>query len=176
MDIVSKAIESTADFSPCRKFRFTLTRKFPFGKGKINFIMLNPSTADENYNDPTIARCEKMALRDGFEYMAITNLFPYRATDPKDMKEFYRGLGESWQCMDYSKNLEVIEKLAFESDRLICAWGNHGNFLNTSDLVREILDTEILRKRAYYLELNKSGEPKHPLYISSSIEPQLLFT
>ena len=53
MKIKTEAIESHASFSPCRQWRYTLERRFAFGEGIINFIMLNPSTADEDHNDPT---------------------------------------------------------------------------------------------------------------------------
>jgi hypothetical protein len=87
-----KRTGSGAIFSPCRKWRYVLWRiwepvdKFLEGERMIVFIGLNPSTADEHKNDPTVSRCVRMARDWGFPGMFMLNAFAYRATDPQVMK------------------------------------------------------------------------------------------
>lgn len=77
--------QSGADFSPCQRYRYKLWRKW--GNGDlVNFLMLNPSTADAVQNDPTVERCERRARQLGFDGLIVTNLFAFRATDPRTLK------------------------------------------------------------------------------------------
>mgnify|MGYP000880158315 CR=1 FL=1 len=75
-------IKPTAGFSPDREFRYTLTRRWD-DRLLVNFLMLNPSTADENIEDPTIRRCMGFARDWGYGGLMVTNIFAYRSTDPK---------------------------------------------------------------------------------------------
>ena len=74
-------------FSPDRKYRFLLTRRVGPGERAVNFLMLNPSTADEECNDPTISRCVGFARTWGFAWLLVTNLSPFRAARPRDLLE-----------------------------------------------------------------------------------------
>lgn len=128
--------------------------------------MLNPSTADEFFNDPTIGRCESYAVKKNFSTLIITNIFAYRATSPNDMKaQGDKAVGED------SRNDEAILQSIEKSDVVVCAWGNHGSFLERSSKVK-LLPNFLFKDNVFYLELNKSGEPKHPLYISGDVEPK----
>ena len=73
------AVESYATFSPCRQYRFALWRYWKSGT-QVLFVMLNPSTADEATDDPTIRRCIGFARTWGFASRAASNLFAYRTT------------------------------------------------------------------------------------------------
>jgi len=75
-----------AVFSPCRKWRYLLWRQWDASKPAANFLMLNPSTADESKLDPTCARARDYAERWGYGALIVTNVFGWRATDPTDMK------------------------------------------------------------------------------------------
>jgi len=166
MDISTKAQDSIADFSSCMKYRWSLKRdlrNINSGNKTMNFIMLNPSTANEEFNDPTVARCENRTIDMGYSYMIVTNIFAYRATDPDDMKAQSDPVGEL--------NDKTISDSASESDYIICAWGNHGNFMNRGAGVKKILDD--INKPLYYLKMNGSGQPSHPLYLRKDIEPAL---
>ncbi len=77
--------ETGAKFSRCRKWRYLLWRKWADGP-VANFLMLNPSTADELRLDPSCTRARLYAERWGFGALVVTNLFGWRATDPADMK------------------------------------------------------------------------------------------
>ena len=109
--------------------------------------MLNPSTADEFYNDPTVLRCENRAILEGYKSLIVTNVFAFRATEPKDMKAFYsKDLTE-----EYFKNFKHIEKIAEKSDKIICAWGNDGGYLKTSEKIRDILKE--FQEKIFYLKM-----------------------
>ena len=74
---------STAIYSDCRSYRYSLTRVWEAEGRKVNFVMLNPSTATEVQNDPTVERCEQRARALGFGAFCVTNIFAWRDTDPK---------------------------------------------------------------------------------------------
>lgn len=121
------------------------------------FIGLNPSTADETENDPTIRRCIDYAQRWGYGGIYVTNLFAYRATDPTVMKAASDPIGPL--------NDQWIEKLVPYAELLVAIWGNHGRLHNRSDQIRNLL----LGMKC--LRMNKGGEPAHPLYQPKSAIP-----
>ena len=161
MDIPTKAIKSIAEFSECMQYRYSLIRDFASGKGSINFIMLNPSTANETFNDPTVARCENRAIDGGFAQMVVTNIMAYRATDPNDMRSSNDPVG--------SENDKAILAFAEKADEVICAWGEHGKFLDRGNHVKALLKSHNISTKA--LKINKSGHPAHPLYLPKKLEP-----
>lgn len=147
-----------AVFSPCRRYRYKLWRRWSDTK-PLNFLMLNPSTADETVNDPTVEGCERRAREWGYGGVVVTNLFAFRATDPEEMKRCGDPVG-------IDNNDHIRREYVF-SAMTICAWGNHGAHMNRSATVRKLLSKGVL----HALKLNKSGEPQHPLYIARSVKP-----
>ncbi|MCJ8330368.1 MAG: DUF1643 domain-containing protein [Lentisphaeria bacterium] len=146
-----------AKLSVCRKYRYALWRVWDESKDKAMFVCLNPSTADETIDDPTLVRCINFASSWGYGAVVMANLFAFRATDPDDMKIAKNPIGEEndqW-LMDLSKNASIV----------ICAWGNDGGYKNRANSVNEILTKQ------HYLKLNKSGEPAHPLYLRKNLNP-----
>jgi len=121
------------------------------------FIGLNPSTADESTDDPTLIRCMNFAKSWGFGGVCMANLFAYRATDPADMKAAENPIG--------SQNNKWLKILAEDAGLIVAAWGNDGAYLGRSDQVKKRL------KDLYCLKMNKSGEPAHPLYQRADITP-----
>ena len=85
--IIKNSEHSSAIFSPDEKYRYFLRRQLSDKPGTVNFIMLNPSTADENVNDPTVARCCNYTKQWGFGSIIVTNIFALRSTDPKGLRE-----------------------------------------------------------------------------------------
>lgn len=79
-------MKKSAILSDDRKYRYSLSRVWDESKNKVMFIGLNPSTADETEDDPTIRRCINFAKSWGYVGLEMTNLFAFRATAPKDMK------------------------------------------------------------------------------------------
>ena len=155
-----KITASGARFSNCRRWRYLLWRKW--GDGPVaNFLMLNPSTADEVKLDPSCTRARVYAEQWGFGALIVTNLFGWRATDPGDMKAARDPVGRG--------NDAAIVQAARHSRLVVCAWGNHGLHLDRSPRVARMLRDA--RVKLHVLKLNGSGEPAHPLYLPGSLRP-----
>ena len=154
---------SVAVYSDCETYRYALTRTWdPKGK-RVNFLMLNPSTATEVQNDPTVERCERRARALGFGAFRVTNLFAFRATDPKVMRAAADPVGP--------ENDTAITEAAHWAGRVICAWGTHGAHLDRGPRVTSLLHGTGLP--LYHLGLSLAGHPKHPLYIGYKVQPTL---
>jgi len=143
-----------ATFSDCERYRYKLWRVWDKSKGICMFLMLNPSTADELQNDPTVERCERRARSMGYGGLVVCNLFAFRATQPADMKAQDDPVGPD--------NDAVIIEESRGAAMIVCAWGNHGIHRNRSERVRAILGLHNITLHA--LNISKSGEPAHPLY------------
>ena len=154
--------ESGARFSGCRRWRYLLWRRWDAAGPVANFLMLNPSTADEVKLDPSCTRARLYAERWGFGALIVTNLFGWRATDPDEMKSAKDPVG--------SGNDAAILFAARRSSLIVCAWGNHGAHLERSSAVRSSLKKHEVPLHA--LRLNGNGEPAHPLYLPASLEPR----
>lgn len=149
---------SGAMFSRCRKWRYLLWRRW--GEGPVaNFLMLNPSTADELKLDPSCTRARVYAEQWGFGALMVTNLFGWRATDPEEMKAVRDPVGRG--------NDRAILNAAVESALVVCAWGNHGGHLGRAEAVLRLLKKERIRLHA--LRVNGGGHPAHPLYLPGSL-------
>ena len=147
-----------AELSECRKYRYALWRIWDNSRPKIMFIGLNPSTADENTDDKTITRCINFAKSWGYGGFYMTNLFAYRSTDKSQLYCVNNPIGED--------NDTYIIKYAALSDKVVAAWGNDGTFLERSKIVSDLISP------LFCLKINQTGEPKHPLYVSSDTELQ----
>ena len=146
-----------AEISPCGKYRYTLTRDINLlcpEKFGVLFVMLNPSKADAENNDPTITRCLGFAKTWDHAALAVGNLYAYRATKPKDL----------WRASDPigPQNDLHLEVLLSQYTEAVCAWGADVK----PDRVRAFL--KIARKvnaRLWCLGTTKKGHPRHPLFV-----------
>jgi hypothetical protein len=129
---------------------------------KALFVMLNPSTATEYQNDPTVERCERRARALGFGAFRVTNIFAWRDTDPKKMRAAADPVGPA--------NDAAIADSALWADRIICAWGSHGAHLGRGPAVAALL--RATGRPLHHLGLNRDGQPKHPLYIGYDRQPE----
>lgn len=154
---------SVAVYSDCEKYRYTLTRVWDDAGAKALFVMLNPSTATEVQNDPTVERCERRARALGFGAFRVTNIFAWRDTDPQKMRKAADPVGP--------ENDAAIRDGSFWADQVICAWGTHGAHLDRGPAVEELLRRT--NRPLYHLGLSQAGHPKHPLYIAYSQQPEL---
>ena len=156
-----------ATFSDCGRYRYTLSRIWGGHHDRrrkvANFIMLNPSTATETDNDPTVWRCMQRAKQMGFDAMLVTNLFGYRATDPADMlaQEDPVGAGNDQAILDCARSSDIV----------ICAWGVHGAHMDRDLFVLEMLAANGIE--LYALEFTRDGFPRHPLYLRYSDAPKV---
>lgn len=147
----------SAKFSDNRKFRYTLWRIWNPMYGYVMFIGLNPSTADETEDDPTIRRCIEFAKSWGYGGLCMTNLFAYRATNPIEIEIATYPIG--------SENDFFIKSMAASASIVIAAWGTKGNYLGRD---KEVLP---LIPNRHILRLTKYGFPAHPLYLPKHLQP-----
>ena len=165
-------------FSPCRKYRYTLWRDWSDIGGDclfssahsnahrfVQFVCLNPSTADETQDDPTIRRCIGFAKAWGYGALCMTNVFAFRATDPEVMKREENPMG-----MD---NVHHLISNGSKAGIVIAAWGVHGVHSKQGDAIK--LRFEISGIKLHHLGLTKNGQPKHPLYLSAKTVPALWY-
>lgn len=154
---------SVAVYSDCEQYRYTLTRVWDPAGRRALFIMLNPSTATEVQNDPTVERCERRARALGFGAFRVLNIFAWRDTDPRAMRRAGDPVGP--------ENDAAIVASTGWADQIICAWGTHGEHLARGAEVEALLRQT--GKPLYHLGLSKAGHPKHPLYIAYTQQPEL---
>ncbi len=148
---------SGAEFSPDRIHRYSLWRIWNEEKEYAAFVGLNPSTADEYKNDPTVRRCINYAKDWGYGGFYMLNIFGFRSTDPKNLYKADDPVGPD--------NDHHIQKISSGAGITIAAWGNHGAFL---DRGRE---TVKLLTEPHCLKLTKAGCPGHPLYLRKDLKP-----
>ena len=160
-------IERTALFSECGLYRYRLMRRWSDAP-MVLFIMLNPSTADGEVDDPTIRRCMNYALSWGYGGIWVGNLFAYRATNPKWLLRPSDPVGP--------ENAHHLAYMDSASEIIVCAWGSHAfvdRFKSARLYPGGYKPLAPLTKPLHYLEVAKSGHPKHPLYLKASLRPQL---
>jgi hypothetical protein len=157
---------SVARYSDCEAYRYYLKRTWDLTLPLVNYLMLNPSTATEEQNDPTLARCQERAERLGYGGFAVTNLFAYRATDPRDMKRQADPVGRD--------NDKQVLAAAGECSLIVCAWGANGSLHGRAREVIAML--EDYHDKLHYLRLTKNGAYEHPLYVPYSQRPIKMFS
>lgn len=135
------------------------------GNGKtVCFVMLNPSTADDKLDDPTIRKCCGFAKRWGYSGIIVVNLFAFRATDPKDLHELIRqgkldiAIGEG--------NDEAIANAANEADLVVMAWG-----ANAARYPNRVADVMRMFLRPRCIAMTRSGHPLHPCMAAYTDDP-----
>ncbi len=154
---------SCAIYSDCEAYRYQLTRTWDATGPKALFVMLNPSTATEYQNDPTVERCERRARGLGFGAFRVTNIFAYRATDPRVMRAQLDPIGP--------ENDATIASSVDWADRVVCAWGAHGSHRGRGAVVTQLL--RATGQPLFHLGLTLAGQPKHPLYVGYTVHPEV---
>jgi len=135
------------------KYRYVLSRRWGDSDHFLNFIMLNPSTADGKVDDPTIRRCISFAKRNGFDGIYVTNLFAYRTFDPQILYAQDDPCGPS--------NPFYISETIKSSSMVCAAWG--ANKTTGSAIIH--LSAFMKGRKMYCLGVTKNGSPRHPLYV-----------
>lgn len=152
---------STAVYSDCERYRYLLTRTWDPAGRRVLFVMLNPSTATEVQNDPTVERCERRARALGFGAFRVCNIFAFRQTDPRLMRQAEDPVGPA--------NDAAIAESCLWADRIVCAWGTHGAHLDRGAEVEALMRST--GRPLHHLGLTRDGHPKHPLYVAYGTEP-----
>lgn len=152
---------ASAEFSACRQYRYELRRTWQAARPAVMFVGLNPSTADELRDDPTVRRCIGFARSWGFGSIVLVNLFAYRSTDPVQLAQVTDPIGpdnDNWiKCA-----CEYVELI-------VAAWGVHGSLNSRDEAVLSWLPP------AHCLGTTKAGAPRHPLYLAADT-PLRLFS
>lgn len=161
MDLFDPNPESGAIFSECGWYRYQLWRMWDASRRKVLFVMLNPSTADERKDDPTVRRCIGFARRWGYGGLFVGNLFAWRATDPLDLIA-----ASADHDIVGPVNDNHLKRMAIQSERIVLAWGNHGRMNDRGKQVSAMFpEAECLDVTAYM-------QPKHPLYLRKELMPR----
>lgn len=154
--------DSIAVYSDCSAYRYELTRVWEPSGEKVLFVMLNPSTATEMQNDPTVERCERRARSLGFGAFRVCNIFAWRETDPARMRRTADPVGPD--------NDAAIVAGCHWADRIVCAWGSHGAHLERGPKVEALM--RATGRTLHTLGLTRHGHPRHPLYIGYAVQPR----
>lgn len=159
----------TADISPCRRYRYSLTRRWEdrgaSGDGLL-WVMLNPSTADANRNDPTLRRCLRFSREWGSRSLTVVNLYALISTNPAGLWKVEDPVGP--------ENDAVIALSAREAQATVLAWGNGAPH---PARCRAVID--ILRANAFYatrlhcLGKTGAGQPRHPVRLAASTQMEV---
>lgn len=160
-----------ANFSPCRTYRYSLWREWDASLPTVVFCGLNPSTADEQKDDPTVRRELDFARRWGFGRYVKVNAYGLRSTDPAGLWRHVNPLGPD--------NMLAIRVACFEAmakrsaGLFVAAWGTNIQPAHEAELLR-MLRLEGVSVHA--LKLTVAGHPSHPLYLPKSSWPFALST
>jgi len=146
-----------AIFSESKNYRYVLWRKWDETKPAVMFIGLNPSTANENEDDPTIRRVKRFAFDWGFGTVYMLNLFAYVTAYPEELKKCNDPIGD---------NDNWLKEYAKKSDQIVFSWGS---FSESKERAIKVIE---MFPNSKCLVKNRDGSPKHPLYISASIKLQ----
>lgn len=159
-------IQRSAVISPDGLYRYRLDRWWApesvgMGSTRMPYIMLNPSTADADVDDPTIRRCIGFARREGFHGITVVNLFAYRATDPDDLRDSEDAGIRVFGPENKSHIIDVAET----AGQIVAAWGAHPFARRQAALVLGHLRREGIP--VLCLGTTKDGSPRHPLYVKA---------
>lgn len=155
-----------AAFSTCGVYRYWLSRDWDASLPRIAFIGLNPSTADETNNDPTVLRCIRRAERLGYGSMVMLNAFAIRATDPDVMLAADEPVGPD--------NDAAIVDWCGRSQTILACWGNDGRHRGRDRAIVELVCGRLGRE-LHCLLVTGAGQPGHPLYLPYELKP-LIFS
>lgn len=147
---------SGAEFSECGQYRYGLWRKWDEDKPNIMFIGLNPSTATETMDDPTIRRVKRFAMDWGYGGVYMCNLFAFISAYPNDLKTCDDPIADNDLWLIY---------FATMCKDVLFAWGSFPEATERAKIVSDMFPAAVC------LGLNKNGTPKHPLYISANTKP-----
>lgn len=152
-------MEAEAYISECGLFRYLLTRTWDAALPALVFTMLNPSKADAKRNDPTILKCVTVARFLGYGGIVVVNLYPYRATNPKELRK---------NLLPELNHL-ILEMVFHTANRIICAWG--ANARGDPQAVKVLQMIRKTSKSPEALRLLNDGTPEHPLFIPGKTYP-----
>lgn len=150
-------MKTHAEFSTCRTYRYALWRTWDDARGKVLFIGLNPSTADEARDDHTIKRCLSYAQQWGYGGIMMGNLFAYCSPFPQEMRQYNEPIGP--------ENDVWLQRLNQQADIVVAMWGNAGTFGQRASAVTHMFPHLLC------LRLTRAGQPHHTRGLPDGIKP-----
>lgn len=156
--------DSGAILSFCQRYRYALWRKWDPALPAMAWVMLNPSTADERSDDPTIRKCIGFAKRMNYGGIIVVNLFAWRATNPAQLPQVPEPVGPD-------NDTSIASAIAYDFvGAVVCGWGRPAH---RRVAVRALAVARILRAGRVSptcLHATKDGHPGHPLYLPYTSE------
>lgn len=147
----------SAIISPCERYRYWLKRQWDDAKPQCTFIMLNPSTADANDDDPTVLRCISFARLFGCGSLEVVNLYGWRATEPRDLRNEY----DAGSDVVGPDNDDHLLSSVNAASLVIAAWGAPAWIQARADHVLGVIEAN--GNTVFCLGKTHEGRPKHPL-------------
>ena len=158
---ISSGTLSGATFSKDRRYRYRLWRCWGDPELRCVFAGLNPSTADEITDDPTIRKCIGFAKRWGFGAIDVVNLFAFRSTEPAGLLAVEDPVGR--------RNGYHVTLAFRDAKRIVWAWGSHGPRLQRLLLSASLSVRAVERTcEVGMLGFTRDGSPRHPLMLAYS--------
>lgn len=150
-------METHAELSNCRKYRYALWRTWDKSKEKVMFIGLNPATADEVEDDRTIRRCVNYAKQWGYGGIIMANLFAFRTQSPAEMMASTDPVGP--------ENDRWLRDLASQAPLIVAMWGNLGKYRNRAfEVAKMFPELKCLR-------ITGAGQPHHTRGLPNGLHP-----
>lgn len=154
-------MKRSAVISDDGRYRYLLNRRW--GPGRLlRWIMLNPSTADDRYDTPTIQRCMYYADQEGYGAIVVANLYALRTPNPRELKRHPDPIGP--------KNNLVLAKMSEQAKNfgapIVVAWGGFAPV----DRVREVYQAYLTDIELLCLGLTTKGAPKHPRSVAENYQ------
>lgn len=159
-------VRKDAEISPCGRYRTWLTREWDARCWKMPFVMLNPSIADADIDDPTIRRCMGFARRERYGGIVVANLYSLRATNPAELRTADYPVGPGNEAALYRLAKGCVESAV----PIVCAWGVNGAERGSTFIVAKF---RTMGCKLVCLGKTAQGAPRHPLYVASAqpLEP-----
>lgn len=131
-------------------YRYQLDRWWGRGE-RLLWIMLNPSTADEQTDDATICQVRHYTMTHGYDGFTVANLFAFRSTDPRQLRCSHDAVGPL--------NDEILDQVVDNAGNVVVAWGSHAKG-RALDVAARLSPCDL-----QCLGTTKDGHPRHPLYM-----------
>lgn len=159
-------MKRSAVISPCGQYRYRLEREWDTKGRTVAFIMVNPSTANAEQDDATIRKCLGFAYRWDYGRLLVANLFAYRATDIKALRNMEKPVG--------LYNTPHLKETMWAADQVVVAWGPLGKlpahlrnrWRIVPKLAQELGTTYQPLPLACLGNPCKDGQPRHPLMVA----------
>lgn len=148
-------MQRSAALSEDGRYRYGLVRRWSEEKAFATFIMLNPSIADAEVDDPTIRRCMGFAQRWGMGALHVLNLYALRSPYPTDLWKADDPVGPDNDAY-LLRHAQSAQMMGWP---MVAAWGNNAK----PDRVERVVNMPWVNSTLTCLGTTMSGAPKHPL-------------